>query len=200
MGQYDRVRRTIRQTPKLSILICTVPSRSTVLQAILNDLEQQISLLPVEIIYLGDNFAMTVGEKRNRLLEMAKGSYVSFVDDDDVISPEYVKKILEGAQSNPSVILFKGKEYFNGQHTFDFDFSKNNPVNWKERDKKLHHLQPNHLCAWKRELALREKFLSQNLREDHEWASRMVKHIQSEYFIDEYLYFYYYSKANSLTH
>lgn len=200
MGQYDRVRRNIASQPKLSILICTVPSRGPVLQAILSDLEQQIGLLPVQMLYIGDNFSMKVGEKRNELLQMAKGDYISFVDDDDVISPEYVKKIMEGIPSNPSVIVFKGKEYYNGQHTFDFIFSKNNPKNWKDRPAKIHHMVPNHLCAWKRELALRESFLPQNLREDHEWGERMLKHIVSEYHINDYLYYYYYDKQNSLTH
>jgi glycosyltransferase involved in cell wall biosynthesis len=200
MGQYDRVRRNIASHPKLSILICTVPARGSSFAAIVSDLEQQIGLLPVQLVYVGDNFSMKVGEKRNRLMELAKGDYISFVDDDDVISPEYVKKIMEGIQSNPSVVVFKGKEYYNGQNTFDFVFSKNNPKNWKDREKKIHHMVPNHLCAWKRELALRERFLDMNLREDHEWGERMLKHIESEYHVQDFLYFYYYDKANSLTH
>lgn len=193
------MRRTIYNQPKLSILICTVPERQTVLNAMLSDLQQQINLLPVEVLYLGDNFSMTIGEKRNRLMEMAKGKYISYVDDDDVISPEYVRKILQATETNTSVITFKGKEYLSGTYTFDFIFSRNNPTNWKEREKKLHHMVPNHLCAWRRDIATREKFLSQNLREDHEWAERMIKHCQTEHFIDDYLYYYYFSKQTSLT-
>ena len=33
---------------------------------------------------------MSVGEKRNKLIHMAKGEYFSFIDDDDLVSEEYV--------------------------------------------------------------------------------------------------------------
>ena len=31
---------------------------------------------------------MSVGEKRNKLIHMAKGEYFSFIDDDDLVSEE----------------------------------------------------------------------------------------------------------------
>ena len=37
-------------------------------------------------------FEMSVGEKRNKLIHMAKGEYFSFIDDDDLVSESDVTK------------------------------------------------------------------------------------------------------------
>jgi len=199
MGNYDRVRKAIAKKPELSILILTVPNRLSVFQSLLNDLDQQIGLLPIEVLWLGDNFSQSVGEKRNRLKEMAKGEYWCYIDDDDVLSPDYCSTIIEAIKSNATVITFDGKEYLNGNHTFDFVFSKNNPQNWKDRQAKIHQMVPNHLCVWKKSAAMKEDFLPINLREDHEWGDRMLKHIESEYHVHKCLYHYYFSKETTLT-
>ena len=63
--------------PELSVLIPTIPSRSD------NYLELMSNLLPqiknndqVEILSLSDNHQLSIGEKRNKLLEMARGRYI----------------------------------------------------------------------------------------------------------------------------
>ena len=40
----------------------------------------------VEILLLFDNRHLTLGAKRNFILDRAKGDYISFIDDDDDIS------------------------------------------------------------------------------------------------------------------
>ena len=82
---------------KLSILICTVPSRvGNFLPAAVTELQRQIDSSgqgQVELIYLGDNKQRTVGRKRNDLLQLAQGEYVAFVDDDDRVAPNYISRI-----------------------------------------------------------------------------------------------------------
>ena len=79
---------------KLSILICTVPSRvDSYFPKLLKKLESQLNK-NVEVLWLGDDKKRSVGEKRNNLLSIANGEYVTFVDDDDDISDDYVKTIL----------------------------------------------------------------------------------------------------------
>ena len=42
----------------------------------------------------------TIGEKRNWLLEQAKGEYVVFVDDDDLVTNNYVQSIMKRMNTN----------------------------------------------------------------------------------------------------
>ena len=62
----------------------------------------------VEIRILRDNKEMSVGEKRNKLIHMAKGEYFSFIDDDDLVSEEYVDQVLRKIFKNPDIVTFWG--------------------------------------------------------------------------------------------
>ena len=43
---------------------------------------------------------------RKKLINMAKGEYFSFIDDDDLLSEEYVDQVLKTADSG--VVMFTG--------------------------------------------------------------------------------------------
>ena len=75
---------------KLSILICSLASRADKLQRLMNVLQPQIND-SVELLVKTDNGEMPIGKKRNLLLEEASGAYIAFVDDDDLVSEDYVK-------------------------------------------------------------------------------------------------------------
>ncbi len=51
---------------------------------------------------------MPTGTKRNQLIEQTQSDYLTFIDDDDAVSSDYVSSILEAMQSNPDVITFNG--------------------------------------------------------------------------------------------
>ena len=57
---------------------------------------------------------MSVGEKRNKLINMAKGEYFSFIDDDDLVSEEYVDQVLikntqrVSKTADSGVVMFTG--------------------------------------------------------------------------------------------
>jgi hypothetical protein len=91
---------------KLSILICSVQKRLHKFAQLAEHLEKQAQNKPVEILWLGDNKSMTVGEKRNKLLSLAKGQYVCFVDDDDWVADDYIDELLKGTESGADVICF----------------------------------------------------------------------------------------------
>ena len=69
----------------------------------------------VEIRILSDNKEMSVGEKRNKLIHMAKGEYFSFIDDADLVSEEYVDQVLRKIRKNPDVVTFWGYRFHNGK-------------------------------------------------------------------------------------
>ena len=86
---------------KLSILICSVQDRDREenLKNIEHELKDQIcknyAENIVEILIEKDNREMSVGRKRNVLIDKAKGEYVCFIDDDDFISKDYLNIILD---------------------------------------------------------------------------------------------------------
>ena len=79
---------------KLSILICTLPERKAYLARLLGILSPQVIQGKVEV--LTDDTprgVITTGQKRNNLLNRAKGKYIVFIDDDDMVPGHYVNRI-----------------------------------------------------------------------------------------------------------
>ncbi len=85
--------------PLLSVLITSLPER---LEAHLLPLWRKLTAqaaatgapTQVELVSLLDNRTRTIGEKREDLVQIARGLYVAFVDDDDDISPDYLPQLL----------------------------------------------------------------------------------------------------------
>lgn len=180
----------------LSILICTVPSRAkSFLPAILTQLEQQVKGLSiVEVLYLGDNKLMSVGEKRNALVKLAKGKYVVFVDDDDRISPNYVQRLIDGivyrdaSNVEPDCVCFNAKIAINGGPAVDVYFSKNN---MRDTNTKTAYLRvPNHLMCVKRSIALETPYLEISRGEDADYAKRLLPKLKVEHLLGDTLYYY----------
>lgn len=183
---------------KLSILICSVNNR---VGNFLSDLFEQINSQcvgkDVEVLWLIDNKVMTVGEKRNKLIEMATGEYITFVDDDDKIAIDYVDKLLLSINDKPSdVICFKAKISINGWVYQDVLYSKEYE---NETKVGVFYRKPNHLMCWKSSIAKHIKYHSINCGEDTDWANRIHKNIKTETLIDDFLYYYDFNDATSET-
>jgi hypothetical protein len=83
--------------PLLSILVCGLYERGLIYhsdEGPIYELTKQAEGKPVQLITLYDNRVWTVGQKRNRLLWMAEGEYLTFVDDDDEVAGDYVDTLL----------------------------------------------------------------------------------------------------------
>ena len=67
------------------------------MSVLFDKLNEQISKFQdkVELLVLIDNKKRTLGAKRNEMIGLAKGEYVVFIDDDDLVSEDYVESILE---------------------------------------------------------------------------------------------------------
>ena len=188
---------------KLSILICTLPDpfRGVFqIQQLISNLTHQARRKPVQVAYLGDNKSMTVGTKRNLLMNIAIGERLIFVDDDDRISDNYVDKLLEYCEYKEDCISIGVECTENGKNkkTYDFSFKKN--IN--TRTKKGNNIagrMPNHLCLWKREIALRVRFPDINLGEDHNWAESQILKDYSLRIMPEILYYYDFDRETTQT-
>ena len=102
---------------KLSILILSIPSRFDIVRPLIDKLMDQIGdKEDVEILSLMDNKSLHIYEKRNELMKIARGSHLTWLDDDDDISDNYVSKLTETIENNPDVdvISFNQICYLNG--------------------------------------------------------------------------------------
>ena len=149
----------------------------------------------VEILVNSDNGKKKIGTKRNELLDQAQGDYVAFIDDDDFVSNDYVKLILEAIEKEPDCVGFKGKLTRDGQSAGIFIHSLKYKK-WFQKGNQYYRC-PNHLNPIKREFALKVKFPNSSWGEDRDYSIGLRKYLEKEVFIDKILYFYLFvSKGN----
>lgn len=182
----------------LSVLILSLPERLDSFLKLIKEVRRQSINYSVQIIYLGDNQSMLVGEKRNFIKAMVKGTYCCFIDDDDSISDNYISSIIDAMDSNPDVITFEVQKYENGNKRMKQIFNMKSHRQFLKGDH--YTLPPNHLCAWKSSLVHSVDFPNKNLSEDHEWSAKMRSEDLTVHSIDEVLYHYYYDTKMSKTH
>jgi glycosyltransferase involved in cell wall biosynthesis len=172
---------------KLSILIVSLVSRKTMLDSITRFLKAQVTA-DVEVLVSIDNGERSIGAKRNELLKSATGEYVAFVDDDDYLSPFYVKNIIEAIKDKPDcvgitgVILLKkeGPRIF--KHSLQYK-------HWFEENE-VYYRCPNHLNPIKREIALSAMFPDMSNQEDRVYSSNLLGKLKTETNIETPLYYY----------
>jgi glycosyltransferase involved in cell wall biosynthesis len=184
----------------LSILIPTLPTRIDCYANLIKMLNKQVIennlINRVQILSLCDTKEISVGEKRNILLNKSAGKYVCFIDDDDVIAPDYLIKLINATSSNADVITFCG-DYVENTVVTPFSISMVHRGNFNHPN--LFYRLPNHLCPVKREIALSCQFTDKNFGEDSDYAERINKYIKNEFHIQDKLYFYMYNEATSQT-
>tara|TARA_B100001093_G_scaffold520215_1_gene613709 strand:+ start:11555 stop:12202 length:648 start_codon:yes stop_codon:yes gene_type:complete len=183
---------------KLSILILSIPSRLEIFLPLLNKLSTQIGESDeVEILSLLDNKSLHIFEKRNELMNIARGSHLTFLDDDDDISEDYIKKIIKAISSNPDtdVISFNQQCYLDGLEAQVFAKMGNphedvriNPLTGKYKDTLR---PPYHWCVWKSSLARSESFKgiyssgdSGQSMEDIDWLKRLYPKVSSSIYLE----------------
>lgn len=177
----------------LSILVPSLCERNKkFLSDLLDTLEIQTHNKPVEIIVYSDNAKKSIGTKRNDLLKLAQGKYVSFVDDDDRLSVDYIDSILREIQKwSSDVIVFDVIIRFNGinpklvKYGREFDYGES---------AEFYTRHPNHLMVHKRE-NICEFFKDVKTGEDDEWALRMLPRIVTQTRINKVLYHYDYDTS-----
>jgi len=177
---------------KLSILICSLNKRAELLAKLRDCLETQKNDA-IEILINRDSGIKTIGRKRNELLQQAQGEYIAFIDDDDLVSEDYVSKILNAIEHNPDCCGIEGIVTFNGQNPKKFIQSlKYN--RWFEEDN-IYYRCPNHLSPIKRELALKVGFEDISFQEDRVYSARIYPLLKSEHYIEGAIYFYKFVKG-----
>lgn len=170
---------------KLSILIPSLKSRAKKYKELEDTLWKQIGeRTSVEIVSDIDNGEKTIGEKRNDLIAKAKGEYIVFVDDDDMVSDDYVQEILSAIESKPDVVTIEGT---NGNNPFICKLGR--PF---EKGNGVHLDGATHLCPVRKELLENFKFPRINYGEDRAYFDFIRYVAQTEVHIPKTLYYYNY--------
>lgn len=186
-------------TPKLwSILICTIEEREQVFNALCAKLTKQVDILGlgnlIEILaYKDKRGEHSVGSKRNALVQESQGKYISFIDDDDDISQNYIQLIYEKLLRNPDCVSLTGIITFNGANAKKFIHSVSYDTYFETEN--AYYRPPNHLNAIRRSIAAQFMFPEKNYGEDTDWAMTIArsKLLHTEEVIEEPYYFYLYN-------
>jgi len=181
---------------RLSILICTVFERCDNFAPVLmrEIRRQKHASKHKDLIHLkssGDDCEMSIGAKRNELLNEAIGQYVAFVDDDDMVAPDYIDQIFEAFRVAPNrdvynfmVAYSDGREHKNTPvfYSIKYKQDKNNRDNFERL--------PNHLMVIKSSIAKSVIFQDIDKGEDTYWAREIQAKLKTEYCIPKTLYYY----------
>lgn len=188
---------------KLSILVPSVAERrNTFLPKCLDMLYGQLESLPkeqqksVEVLFLIDNKERMLGSKRNNLIDIAQGEYISFVDDDDRIEQDYIESLLTAIESKADVITFQASVSLNGDPAKICHYSNKYAKDYNTID--TYHRLPNHICCVKKEIALKVPFLNIKNGEDSAYSKQLKPYLKTQNEINRVLYHYDYNEKTTV--
>lgn len=120
---------------------------------------------------------------RNVGLDVAKGDYITFIDSDDMITNNYIKKITNKIKKNPDIIFISWKG--NNHNVLIYEY----PPKWN--------------CSvwcrvYKREIIGNTRF-REDLKLAEDWAFNQEIKFNSHLSIKEQIYFYNSGREGSLT-
>jgi len=185
---------------QLSILIPSIPSRWERAQKLYTKISKMCEGKDIEILLFLDNKKRTVGAKRDALVQMSRGKYFMFVDDDDDILS--IDEIYQATFQDVDVITFKQLCLNQNKTTFVVTFGVGNPnevninrelsssTNTVYSDCKR---PPYHVCAWNQTFK-KYRFPEISYGEDWEWVQQCIPEAKTEVFIDKILHSYNYDQ------
>jgi len=177
--------------PKLSILICTLPERKQMLEELLDVLNKDMDNLPITRDEMGepitnpveilcdDEIGISVGHKRNNLIKISKGDFIVFIDDEDMVSYDYVSLIYDTIIKEDKIDSIaingicitankKNKIYISK------DYSK-----WYEEHNILYRT-PNRMSPVLRQIAINVGFPSIDFGEDYHYSMAILPFLKKE--------------------
>jgi hypothetical protein len=187
----------------LAILICHIPERIEFLRRLSAVLDPQIT--PNVKVLVDDSRYKKIGRKRNDLLDRVNAKYLCFIDDDDLISTNYVQLLLAGIHQDVDCCSLKGIITEDGQNPLLFEHSIKykayKTITDSEPGEIRYERYPNHLNCIKSEIAKQFRFPEEkhedgdgNHGEDFSWAKKIHLSglIKTEHYIPQVIYHYEY--------
>jgi len=189
----------------LSILICTLPERQDMFKKLINELKAQVRTLncfdKVECVYNDKpKGSLTIGAKRNELLNSAKGEYVVYIDDDDSVPTDYIKEVLKALESKPDCVGYYENVVFDGRKERSLLSIK--CEEWKAFNEPFegvnYYRTPFAKTPIKTELCKQVMYNDMNFGEDIDFSKRIYPLLKKEVFINKDMYYYTFTSGQSI--
>jgi len=179
----------------LTIMLPTTIDRREQFAKLLEEIKRQIVANKyediVEVIINEDNKEISIGKKRQELLEASSGKWVVGIDSDDWIAEDYLHDIVMALKNSPQIdhVGFLEDCDINGEKSLSI-FSIRHK-SWAENFDGYDHIR----CANPKSVILREKALMVGFediryKEDRVFSEAVTLLLKSEIFIGKPLYFY----------
>lgn len=182
-------------SPLLTIMMPTTYDRRPLFGKLLLELWRQVidysNVSETEIIFEEDGKELSVGAKRQLLLERAKGEFVAGFDSDDWPQAYYLHDILKAIKDYPTTdhVGFLEECDINGEKSLSI-FSSSH-LKWEENAHGYDHIRcANPKSVIRRSIALKVGYKDLRYGEDRIFSEAVTPLIKSEVFLDRVLYYY----------
>lgn len=177
---------------KWQILIPTIPEREESFNRLNNELirqigeRQDVSVLSLNSKPKSDG-GLSIGAKRQKLVDMATAEYISFVDDDDRVAPNYVDEIYKALETGKDIICFDQFVTLDNYWSIcsfhmEYPNEQAKPHQFKR--------QPFHVCPHKLIHARNSQFPNKGYSEDWEYMKGVLNQVKTHLKINEILHHY----------
>lgn len=161
----------------ISILIPTMKPRERLFRQVLAEIQKQAAECPhirTEILWESDNGELTLGQKRNVLMDRCSGKYHCFIDDDDVLARDYLKTFVPMITSgiDYDCASFVGAHYHMGTFNKLFHHSLKYPEWAETADRYIRTISPMNLI--KTDIVRQVRYKDIRNTEDHEFSKRLM--------------------------
>lgn len=185
----------------LSILIPTIPERHQRFTKLYNELMRQKTefdtthdtIGELEIVVNSDkrflDGGLSIGKKRQALVQAAEGKYLCFVDDDEQVPPNYIESLMRLCYKGQDVCTFQALAKmgsFWALVDMRLDYKVNDQINPNYTARR----PPWHCCPVKSVFAKMFEFPDLNNAEDFVWMEKVLTCCTSEAHTDSILYQY----------
>jgi len=179
---------------KVTFLIPTLEKRQPFLDVLVSELQRQ------GLYYILDyEEGITIGAKRNKMLESCNSSFCSFLDDDDWIPADLREVVEDKINANPDLdVIVSDQMCFINQGesrlaVCDKDFD------WIDNESPVIKRSLLHKHIWKTDLAKSVKFPDKQRGEDYDWSMEVSKLVKNQVRWHGIGYFYEFLSNNTET-
>lgn len=185
----------------LSILIPSIPERSLKCDILKGKLHAQINefmkfhktIGSVEVLI--DNSkrfldgGLSIGKKRQALVQRASGKYLCFLDDDETIAPNYIETLMRLCHEGHDICTFRAMVKLSNMWGV-VNMSLNNLENEQLHPDGIVQRPPWHMCPVRSVYAKMFEFPDLNNAEDFVWMEQVLKCCKTESHTDKIIFQY----------
>jgi hypothetical protein len=186
--------------PTWAILVPTIAQREPLFLRLLDALLPQLDAHEgrVRVIAWRNAGDPRLAELRDTMIGTAAAEYVSFVDDDDLVSEFYVDEIVQALAGRPDHVGFKLEYLVDGEPKEVVDHSLRHG-RWHRNVEGMLVRDFTHVDPVRWEHAIRGRFAAARpgRAEDRAWVKQVRPFLRTETYVDKIMYHYLWSQSTS---